>query len=86
MATLTHRQGSLISVMKRGQSLALQTSGDMSWATTRKHSAQAFRIRYTLSVQSSKHFRSYQSKQNRAALSHPEQGRASLSDAVEAEP
>lgn len=62
LPALTHRQGSLTSLMKSGESVLLRTSGDVLYDTAMKHSAQAFRIPQTLSEQSSKNFGIYQSK------------------------
>lgn len=77
-----------MSLMKRGDSWALRTSGDALYDTAMKHSAQAFRIPQMLSEQSSKNFGIYQSKENHATQTWSLRGRAEhfFNDGIKAEP
>lgn len=49
---LTHREGSLMRLMKSDDSLVLRTSCEVDEETVMKHSAQAFLTPHTLSEQS----------------------------------
>lgn len=66
---LTHRQGSLMSLMKRGESWVLRTSGEVLQLTAMKHSAHAFRIPHMLSEQSSKNVGIYQTSKSYSNMS-----------------